>query len=89
MEKSLTVLSSAKLKAIIEFFSEGVYVVDKHGITLLVNYAYEKLTGLKGAIDWQTYGRTENEGIINKSVSLLVLKEKRADYIITDNKAKY
>lgn len=74
----MTVLSSAKLKAIIEFFSEGVYVVDKHGITLLVNYAYEKLTGLKRE---QLIGKhmadLENEGIINKSVSLLVLKEKR------------
>lgn len=74
----MTVLSNSALTNIIDYLSEGVYVVDKDGITILVNSAYEKLSGLRRE---QLMGRhmadLEKEGVINESVSLVVLKEKR------------
>lgn len=71
-------LSKDDLIKIIEFLSEGVYVVDKHGVTMLVNSAYEKLSGLKREqLIGKHMAELEEEGIINESVSLKVLKEKK------------
>jgi PAS domain S-box-containing protein len=72
-----------QLEAIIEFSTDGIYVVDSEGKTVLVNTAYEKITG---------YSRDElignhmkdlmGKGFFDQSVSLLVLEEKKQISII-------
>ncbi|SDO37199.1 sigma-54 interaction domain-containing protein [Alkalicoccus daliensis] len=63
---------------ILELLQEGIYVVDGKANTLMVNKAYEKLSGLNRA---QLVGRNmkdlEKEGYISRSVSLLVFKERK------------
>ncbi len=36
-----------RLKAIWDLFTEGVYITDRDGVTLELNHAYEKITGIK------------------------------------------
>ncbi|MDQ0219297.1 PAS domain S-box protein [Peribacillus cavernae] len=72
-----------QLEAIIEFSTDGIYVVDASGKTVFVNTAYEKMTG---------YNRKElignqmkdlmGKGYFDQSVSLLVLEEKKQISII-------
>ncbi|WP_337958000.1 sigma-54 interaction domain-containing protein [Guptibacillus sedimenti] len=67
-----------QFESIIEFSTDGLYVVDQEGVTIYVNSAYEEITGFQRS---QLIGRHMNElidgGYIDQSVSLLVLKEKK------------
>ncbi|MBB3870469.1 PAS domain S-box protein [Parageobacillus toebii] len=36
-----------QMETIIEFSTDGIYVVDKEGKTLMVNSAYEEITGFR------------------------------------------
>ncbi|MEQ8175658.1 MAG: sigma 54-interacting transcriptional regulator, partial [Syntrophomonadaceae bacterium] len=68
-----------EMDAIIESSYDGLYLTNGEGITLRVNEAFEKLTGVKGS---EMLGRNVEDlvrerGIVSESVSALVLKEKK------------
>ncbi|MED4301620.1 PAS domain S-box protein [Geobacillus stearothermophilus] len=69
---------SKQMETIIEFSTDGIYVVDGNGITLMVNSAYEQITGFRRE---ELIGRhmeeLVREGYFDQSVSLLVLKQKQ------------
>ncbi|MEW5322231.1 sigma 54-interacting transcriptional regulator [Geobacillus thermoleovorans] len=69
---------SKKMETIIEFSTDGIYVVDGNGVTLMVNSAYEKITGFRRE---ELIGRHMEElvgkGYFDQSVSLLVLQQKQ------------
>jgi PAS domain S-box-containing protein len=69
---------SKQMETIIEFSTDGIYVVDGNGITLMVNSAYEKITGFRRE---ELLGRHMEElvrkGYFDQSVSLLVLQQKQ------------
>lgn len=67
-----------ELTSILEFISDGIYVVDDRAITIYVNQAYEQLSGTSRdkLIGRHMQSLTE-DGYIDQSVSLLVLKERR------------
>jgi PAS domain S-box-containing protein len=71
--------SADKIKAIIESSYDGIYATDGQANTILVNSAYEKITGLKAS---ELVGRNMEdlvkEGYFDESVSLKVLEEKKA-----------
>jgi PAS domain S-box-containing protein len=71
-------LDKEQMMAILEFSTDGIYVVDRQGVTLFVNKAYEQITGFPREV---LVGRHMQdliqEGYINQSVSLQVLQEKR------------
>lgn len=72
-------IGSKQLRQVIEFSSDGIYVVNHNGITILVNQAYEKMTGLKREdLLGKHMSELIEEGKINESVSLLVLKKQKA-----------
>lgn len=75
------------LAEIIEWIPDGVYVTDGSGVTLLVNSAYEKLSGTRRE---ELIGRHMSDliqaGYINNSVSLLVIKYKRAMSLVQNLK---
>jgi PAS domain S-box-containing protein len=72
-----------QMETIIEFSTDGIYVVDKEGKTLMVNSAYEEITGFRRE---ELIGRhmehLVKQGYIDQSVSLLVLKEKKCISIL-------
>lgn len=68
-----------EMDAIIASSYDGLYLTNGEGITLRVNEAFEKLTGVPGA---EMLGKNVEElvkerGIVSESVSALVLKERR------------
>ncbi len=73
-----TPLLPEQLAEMIEWIPDGVYVTDGSGVTLLVNSAYEKLSGTRRE---ELIGRHMADlvetGYINQSVSLLVIDQKR------------
>ncbi len=63
---------------IIEFSTDGIYVVDKDGVTLSVNSAYEEMTGFKrDELVGHHMEDLMKRGYFDQSVSLLVLKDKK------------
>ncbi|WCK52603.1 sigma 54-interacting transcriptional regulator [Aneurinibacillus sp. Ricciae_BoGa-3] len=71
-------LNNEQMKAALEFSTDGIYVVDRYGVTLFVNRAYEQISGFTREL---LVGRHMQdlieEGYINESVSLQVLQQKR------------
>ncbi|PLS02348.1 sigma-54 interaction domain-containing protein [Neobacillus cucumis] len=71
-------LNNKQMLAILEFSTDGIYVVDSNGMTLFVNQAYEQITGFSRE---QLVGRHMKDLIqddfIDQSVSLNVLHEKK------------
>ncbi|TLS36523.1 sigma 54-interacting transcriptional regulator [Pseudalkalibacillus caeni] len=63
---------------IINSLYDGVYITDHNGITVQINRAYERITGIK-AEEVVGYHMDElvESGLISRSVSIEVLKEKR------------
>ncbi|MCP8969859.1 sigma 54-interacting transcriptional regulator [Ectobacillus ponti] len=67
-----------QLENIIEFSSDGIYVVDHEGHTLFVNSAYEEITGFKREeLIGNHMGDLMARGYFDQSVSLLVLQSKK------------
>jgi PAS domain S-box-containing protein/TyrR family helix-turn-helix protein len=67
-----------KMEKILEFSSDGIYVVDKEGRTLFVNSSYEEITGFhRSQLIGRHMGELVSQGYIDQSVSLLVLQEKK------------
>lgn len=72
-----------KMETIIEFSTDGIYVVDKEGKTLMVNSAYEEITGFRREeLIGKHMGNLVRQGYFDQSVSLLVLKEKKCISIL-------
>src|SRR3954453_11129288 len=71
-------LNKKQMLAILEFSTDGIYVVDRHGITLFVNQAYEQITGFSRE---HLVGRHMKDliqdGYIDHSASLQVLHDKK------------
>lgn len=67
-----------QLDAIIDHSYDGIYITDGNAKTILVNKAYEEITGVSAA---DVIGRNMTdivkEGIISKSGTLMVLKDKK------------
>ena len=87
MKKEYTDLKNTKLNlleldSVIESSYDGIYITDGEANTIKVNNAYEKITGLKRK---DLLGRNmkdiEKEGIISKSCTLLMLKNKKTTTI--------
>ncbi|MEK3725107.1 sigma 54-interacting transcriptional regulator [Paenibacillus sp. FSL H8-0034] len=72
-----------QMESIIEFSTDGIYVVDREGVTMQVNTAYEEITGFRRD---ELIGRRMvdlmSEGYFDQSVSLLVLERKQRISII-------
>ncbi|TWI59672.1 sigma-54 interaction domain-containing protein [Halalkalibacter nanhaiisediminis] len=67
-----------QMEKIIEFSTDGIYVVDKEGITLTVNSAYEELSGFKREeLIGHHMSDLMKQGYFDQSVSLLVLRDKK------------
>jgi PAS domain S-box-containing protein len=66
-------------REVLDALHDGVYITDANGITLKVNSAYERLTGLRSEdVVGQHMQALVEQGVISQSVSLRVLKEGRA-----------
>ncbi|KSU86004.1 PAS domain S-box-containing protein [Fictibacillus enclensis] len=67
-----------KLEKVLEFSTDGIYVVNKEGKTLLVNSAYEEMTGfLREELVGKHMSELMSKGYFDQSVSLLVLDAKK------------
>ncbi|WP_113928740.1 sigma 54-interacting transcriptional regulator [Bacillus sp. P14.5] len=67
-----------QMEQVIESSADGIYVVDKHGLTLFVNSAYEEITGFnRDDLIGNHMADLMKEGYFDQSVSLLVLEEKK------------
>ncbi|WP_411358972.1 sigma-54 interaction domain-containing protein [Pseudidiomarina salilacus] len=70
-------MSGDNLQRVIDAMSDGVYITDGHGITVTVNKAYERITGIpRSALVGLHMSEVVQRGYISRSVSLEVLKEK-------------
>ncbi|WAH37856.1 sigma-54 interaction domain-containing protein [Alicyclobacillus dauci] len=81
--KNMNTRLHEELAEVIEWFPDGVYVVDGECRTLLVNSAYEELSGSNRR---DLIGRTMSEliqaGFISESVSILVQKTKHSESLM-------
>jgi PAS domain S-box-containing protein len=72
-----------QMEQVIESSADGIYVVDKNGLTLFVNSAYEDITGFKrDELIGHHMADLMEGGYFDQSVSLLVLEEKKPLSII-------
>ncbi|WP_368503287.1 sigma-54 interaction domain-containing protein [Alkalihalophilus sp. As8PL] len=71
-------LQSHVFEEIIHSLYDGVYITNQDGVTVAVNRAYERITGIKAEeVIGYHMEYLEKAGFISKSVSIEVLKEKR------------
>lgn len=69
-------MSGDNLQRVIDALSDGVYITDGHGVTVTVNKAYERITGIpRSALVGLHMSEVVQRGYISRSVSLEVLKE--------------
>jgi len=77
-----TPLLTRQIEAIIESSYDGIYVTDGQANTIMVNSAYENMTGIKRE---EVIGRNMRdlvrEGFINQSVTLKVLETRKRETI--------
>ncbi|HEX3030950.1 MAG TPA: sigma 54-interacting transcriptional regulator [Bacillota bacterium] len=75
-----------ELDKIIEFSFDGMFITDGNGLALRANEAFERITGNRRQ---DVLGRgmkeLEQAGIVNKSVTTLVLEQKQAVTIIQES----
>lgn len=72
-----------ELDAIIDSSFDGLYITDGNGITLRLNKAYERITGISAdEFIGKNVTTIESEGIVSESVTALVL-EKRSPVTIS------
>ncbi len=76
-----------EMDAVIESFFDGLYITDGNGITLRLNKAFEKLTGVKASecIGRDVYELT-GEGVVSESVSAMVLKTKKIETLVQETR---
>ncbi|WP_225773523.1 sigma-54 interaction domain-containing protein [Pseudomonas sp. Marseille-Q5115] len=69
-------ISDSSFEELLNALHDGVYITDGEGITLKVNRAYERLTGLDGeTLLGRPMQALVKEGVISQSASLRVLQE--------------
>jgi PAS domain S-box-containing protein len=91
-KKMLERLEEAKaagdeLDAIIESSYDGIYITDANGITLKTNNAIERLTGIpKEYFIGKDLRYLEERGIVEKSVTFEVIKQKKPVTAIQENR---
>lgn len=72
-----------EMRAVIDSSFDGIFITDGEGVTLLVNRAYERITGIRAS---EVLGRNMrelvHEGFYNESVTLRVLKSRTSETII-------
>ncbi|NHM28761.1 sigma 54-interacting transcriptional regulator [Desulfofundulus sp. TPOSR] len=82
-------LKNEELDAIIESFDDGIWVLDQDGVTLRVNGAYEKLSGIPAkTFIGRNVRELQAEGYFADSCCLQVLEKKKPVSIITTIKTK-
>ena len=71
-----------ELDAIIESSHDGLYLTNGEGITLRVNEAFEKMTGVPASemVGHNVEELVKERGIVSESVSALVLQQKTGDH---------
>jgi PAS domain S-box-containing protein len=76
-----------ELDAIIDSSFDGLYITDGDGVTLRLNKAFERITGIDGR---EFLGRNvidiENEGIVSESASAIAIKRREAITIMQEMK---
>ena len=71
-------LNAKLLQPVLDALPDGVYITDAEGITITVNKAYEKITGLqRHRVLGKHMKDLVAEGYISKSISLEVIREKQ------------
>ncbi|EPR40383.1 putative sigma54 specific transcriptional regulator [Desulfovibrio sp. X2] len=74
---------SREFRAIIDSSFDGIYITDGEGKTLLINRAYERITGIRAAeVVGRTMAELVSEGFYDKSVTLQVLQSRKVETII-------
>ncbi len=74
---------SRELNAIFDYSFDGIYVTDGTGMTLRINHAYKRLTGLtEEDVIGKTMADLVKSGVFNESVTLKVLEKKEAVTIV-------
>ncbi len=75
------------MNEILDVFYDGIYITDADGVTLIVNTAYEKLTGLKKE---DLLGRRvtdlEIEGVFKTPLNPLIVKTGKSQTAVQNNK---
>ncbi len=72
-----------EMDVIFNSVTDGLYITDGEGMTLRVNSAFEKITGIKpNNIIGKDVRKLVETGVFNKSVSLLVLESNRTASLI-------
>lgn len=72
-----------EMRAVIDSSFDGIFITDGEGTTILVNRAYERITGIRAS---EVLGRNMrdlvSEGFYDKSVTLRVLRSRKSETII-------
>lgn len=77
-ELEQTKLLNTEMNAIIESCFDGIYVTDGQGLTLRVNTAYERITGIqRHDVLNRTTQELVDQGFFSESVTQLVLRDKQ------------
>jgi PAS domain S-box-containing protein len=77
-EHYISLISSDAFTGIINSLYDGIYIADGDGITVKINKAYERITGIKAEqVTGVHMEKLVKAGYISKSVSTQVIKEKR------------
>src|SRR5699024_5746626 len=68
---------------IIEFSKDGLYVVNRHGTTVLVNKAYQDITGYnRSELIGENVFELTDKGYFDQSITKLVLKKQKQISIV-------
>ncbi|MDW7673061.1 MAG: sigma 54-interacting transcriptional regulator [Bacillota bacterium] len=71
------------IETLVEFFTDGVYITDGMGNTLLVNKAYEQITGIsREEILGKHMKELEDDGLISRSGTLLALNKREQASVV-------
>ena len=75
---------------ILDLVSEGIYITDRHGLTLRVNRMYERMTGLKkSSLEGRRVETLKDSGIFDTILNPNIVKTKKPDTKIqTDRRGK-
>ncbi len=72
-----------ELRSIIDSSFDGIFITDGEGVTILINRAYERITGIRASeILGRNMRELVREGFYNESVTLRVLKSHKSETII-------
>lgn len=73
---------AVKLDAVLDSSYDGIYITDGHGVTLRVNKAYERITGiLAEELIGKNIALLVEEGVFSKACSIEVIKTKKVTTI--------